>query len=51
LESAQVVRELAPDIGLARMDRSGVIVTAPGDGNYDFVSRLLRSGQGIPKIP
>ena len=31
LESAQVVRGLAPDMAaLARMDRSGVIVTAPG---------------------
>jgi PhzF family phenazine biosynthesis protein len=52
LESAQVVRELAPDIAaIARMDRSGVIVTAPGDGNYDFVSRYFAPAKGIPEDP
>jgi len=40
LESEQVVRELAPDIAaIARLDRSGVIVTARSNGVYDFVSR------------
>ena len=52
LESAQIVRELAPDIAaLARMDRSGVIVTAPGDGSYDFVSRYFAPSKGIPEDP
>jgi len=52
LESAQVVRELAPDIAaIARMDRSGVIVTARGDGNYDFVSRYFAPAKGIPEDP
>ena len=52
LESAQVVRELTPDIAaLARMDRSGVIVTAPGDGGYDFVSRYFAPAKGIPEDP
>jgi predicted PhzF superfamily epimerase YddE/YHI9 len=52
LESAQVVRELAPDIAaIARVDRSGVIVTAPGDGNYDFVSRYFAPAKGIPEDP
>ena len=52
LESAQVVRELAPDIAaIARMDRSGVIVTASGDGNYDFVSRYFAPAKGIPEDP
>jgi PhzF family phenazine biosynthesis protein len=52
LESAQFVRELAPDIAaIARMDRSGVIVTAPGDGNYDFVSRYFAPAKGIPEDP
>jgi PhzF family phenazine biosynthesis protein len=52
LRSAQTVRELAPDIAaLARMDRSGIIVTAPGDGPYDFVSRYFAPAKGIPEDP
>lgn len=52
LESAQVVRELAPDIAaIARMDRHGVIVTAAGDGVYDFVSRYFAPAKGIPEDP
>lgn len=52
LESAQRVRELAPDIAaIARLDRSGVIVTAPGDEGYDFVSRYFAPAKGIPEDP
>jgi PhzF family phenazine biosynthesis protein len=52
LESEQVLRALAPDMtGLVRMDRSGVIVTAPGDGVYDFVSRYFAPAKGIPEDP
>jgi PhzF family phenazine biosynthesis protein len=52
LESAPIVRELAPDIAaIARLDRSGVIVTAPGDGAYDFVSRYFAPAKGIPEDP
>jgi PhzF family phenazine biosynthesis protein len=52
LESAQVVRALAPDIAaIARLDRSGVIVTAPGDEGYDFVSRYFAPAKGIPEDP
>jgi PhzF family phenazine biosynthesis protein len=52
LESAQVLRELAPDMAaLARMDPSGVIVTAPGDGIYDFVSRYFAPAKGVPEDP
>ena len=52
LESAQVVRDLAPDIAaIARLDRSGVVVTAPGDGDYDFVSRYFAPAKGIPEDP
>ncbi len=52
LESAQVLRGLAPDMAaLARMDRPGVIVTAPGDGVYDFVSRYFAPAKGIPEDP
>lgn len=52
LESAQVVRALAPDaVGLQRLDRSGVIVTAAGDQGYDFVSRYFAPAIGILEDP
>ncbi|HXS73922.1 MAG TPA: PhzF family phenazine biosynthesis protein [Rhodanobacteraceae bacterium] len=52
MESARMVRELAPDMAaIARMDRSGVIVTAPGDEHYDFVSRYFAPAKGIPEDP
>jgi PhzF family phenazine biosynthesis protein len=52
LDSARTVRELAPDIAaIARMDRSGVIVTAAGDDAYDFVSRYFAPAKGIPEDP
>ncbi len=52
LESAQAVRELAPDfIAIARLDRDGVIVTAAGDGHYDFVSRYFAPAKGIAEDP
>ncbi|MDE3245031.1 MAG: PhzF family phenazine biosynthesis protein [Acidobacteriota bacterium] len=52
LESAQMVRDLAPDTaGIARLDRGGVIVTAPGDNGYDFVSRYFAPAKGIPEDP
>jgi len=52
LESADVVRALAPDLAaIARMDRSGVIVTASGEKDYDFVSRYFAPAKGIPEDP
>lgn len=52
LESPAVVRALVPDMAyLARMDRSGMIVTAPGDETYDFVSRYFAPAKGIPEDP
>ncbi len=52
LASAWEVRELTPDIAaMARVDRSGVIVTAPGDESYDFVSRYFAPAKGIPEDP
>jgi PhzF family phenazine biosynthesis protein len=52
LDSASRVRRLAPDIAaIARMDRGGVIVTAPGDEVYDFVSRYFAPAKGIPEDP
>jgi PhzF family phenazine biosynthesis protein len=52
LESAQVVRSLSPDLAaVAKIDRSGVIVTAPADGPYDFVSRYFAPAKGVPEDP
>ncbi|MGA3090613.1 MAG: PhzF family phenazine biosynthesis protein [Terriglobales bacterium] len=51
LENAQVLREIAPDMAaLGRLNR-GVIVTAPGEGIYDFVSRYFAPGKGVPEDP
>jgi PhzF family phenazine biosynthesis protein len=52
LDSAERVRSLAPDMAaVARLGRPGVIVTAPGDGEYDFVSRYFAPAKGIPEDP
>jgi predicted PhzF superfamily epimerase YddE/YHI9 len=52
LESARLVRDLAPDsAALARLDRDGVIITAPGDDSFDFVSRYFAPRKGIPEDP
>ncbi len=52
LESAQAVRDLQPDFAaLGRLDRDGVIVTAPGDKGYDFVSRYFAPAKGIDEDP
>ena len=47
------VRALAPDFAaLARLDRSGIIVTARDSGQpYDFVSRYFAPAKGIPEDP
>ena len=52
LDSARRVRELAPDIAaLARLDRSGVVVTAAGDAPHDFTSRYFAPAKGVPEDP
>jgi PhzF family phenazine biosynthesis protein len=52
LESADTVRTLAPDLlAIARLDRPGVIVTAPADGPHDFVSRYFAPRKGVPEDP
>jgi PhzF family phenazine biosynthesis protein len=52
LAGPDVVRTIAPHLGsIARLDRSGVIVTAHGDGDYDFVSRYFAPRKGIPEDP
>jgi PhzF family phenazine biosynthesis protein len=49
---AAMVRALAPDLAaIARLDRSGVIVTAPGDQGDDCVSRYFAPAKGIPEDP
>lgn len=51
-DDAATLRGLAPDMAaIARMDRPGVIVTAPGDEGYDFVSRYFAPAKGIPEDP
>ena len=51
-DTAAAVRALTPDMaGLMRLDRLGVIVTAPGDGRFDFVSRYFAPRKGIPEDP
>jgi PhzF family phenazine biosynthesis protein len=52
LSSEQAVRELTPNLAaIARLDRSGVIVTAAGHEPYDFVSRYFAPAKGIPEDP
>jgi PhzF family phenazine biosynthesis protein len=52
LENEQVVRKLVPEMpAIARMGRPGVIVTAAGDGTYDFISRYFAPAKGIPEDP
>jgi PhzF family phenazine biosynthesis protein len=52
LDGEDRVRALAPDMdAVARLGRPGVIVTAPGEGAYDFVSRYFAPAKGIPEDP
>lgn len=52
LTSAEVVRKISPDMSsIAKVGRDGVIVTAPGDDPYDFVSRYFAPAKGIPEDP
>ena len=51
-DDPRTVRELAPDFAaLARLDRSGVVVTAAGDDGFDFVSRYFAPAIGVPEDP
>jgi PhzF family phenazine biosynthesis protein len=51
-DDAATVRTLAPDFAaVARLDRPGVIVSASGDGEYDFTSRYFAPAKGIPEDP
>lgn len=47
-----IVRGLQPDFAtLAGLDRFGIIVTAPGDGGFDCISRFFAPGEGIDEDP
>jgi predicted PhzF superfamily epimerase YddE/YHI9 len=52
LVSERAVRELTPDLaGLGGFSHRGIVVTAAGDGPYDFVSRFFGVGVGVPEDP
>ena len=54
VEQAEQVRALAPDIAaLAKLDmvNAGTIVTAPGEGEVDYVCRLFAPAEGIDEDP
>jgi PhzF family phenazine biosynthesis protein len=52
LESEEAVRTLSPDFGrLADVEARGVMVTAPGSGQVDFISRFFAPRFGIPEDP
>jgi PhzF family phenazine biosynthesis protein len=50
-EDLDQIRGLKPDMGrLGRIDRRGIIVTAPGR-DEDFVSRFFAPSKGVPEDP
>ena len=52
LASEEEVRSLAPDLGaVTRLPGDGLVVTAPGTGEVDFVSRCFSPQTGIPEDP
>ena len=51
-ETAEDIRALTPDFAaIARLDRFAVIVTAPGTGGIDFVSRFFAPARGVDEDP
>lgn len=52
LSDERAVIGLAPDIAaIARLDRSGLIVTAKGSGDHDIVSRYFTPARGVAEDP
>lgn len=52
LPDADAIEQVAPDFAwLATLGRRGVIVTAAGDGEVDFVSRFFAPAVGIDEDP
>jgi PhzF family phenazine biosynthesis protein len=51
-QNEEQVRTLQPNMELlSLMDRFAVIVTAPGSGGVDFVSRFFAPAHGVPEDP
>jgi len=51
-DSPDTVRALQPKMeAIAAFDRPGVIVTAPGGEQHDFISRYFAPAKGIPEDP
>jgi predicted PhzF superfamily epimerase YddE/YHI9 len=51
-DNAADVAALDPDLAaVAKLDRWGMIVTAPGKNGVDFVSRFFAPANGIPEDP
>ncbi len=51
-ESEEQIRTLQPNLDLlTHVDRFAVIVTAPGEGGIDFVSRFFAPSKGVPEDP
>ena len=55
-DDPKVVREMEPNhfriMGLSHHAHDGcILVTAPGDGHYDFISRFFAPSIGIPEDP
>jgi PhzF family phenazine biosynthesis protein len=51
-DDAEEITALRPDFAaLARLDRFAVIVTAPGPGETDFVSRFFAPARGVDEDP
>jgi len=52
LDSAAAVQSLVPDMAaLAGLNKWGIIVTAPGEGEIDFVSRFFAPRKGVAEDP
>jgi predicted PhzF superfamily epimerase YddE/YHI9 len=54
VESEEAVRALRPDvaaIGTIEMGIGGVVVSAPGEGDVDYVCRFFAPSVGIPEDP
>ncbi|MBS3942293.1 MAG: PhzF family phenazine biosynthesis protein [Actinobacteria bacterium] len=52
LPEEAAVRDLAPDLAeVAALGSGGLIVTAPADGDGDFVSRYFAPALGVPEDP
>ena len=51
LENRQQVEALMPNLSAMTPGEHKVSVTAPGEGEYDFVSRFFSPGVSVPEDP